>query len=297
MGERDSGRILHLPGGDSPPTEVMRLPSETDPGEGGLLGLAVSPDYATDGLVYAYYTADATNQIVRFRLGAAPGEVEQVLGGLAAAAIHNGGRIAFGPDGMLYAGVGDAADPSRSQNLASLNGKILRMMPDGSVPPDNPIPGSLVYSFGHRNVQGLAWDSAGRLWATEFGQNTYDEVNLISPGANYGWPDVEGVSADAAAGFVNPLVTWTTDEASPSGAAIVGDTLYVAALRGMRLWQVTLDGNGGVAGEPTVRLDGVGRIRTVAHAPDGTLWVVTSNTDGRGAPDPDDDRILSLTLP
>lgn len=183
----------------------------------------VLPHYTEDHLVYAYYTSDHDNRIVRFRLG---GPEQPILTGLQRAQNHDGGRIAFGPDGMLYAGVGDARVSPNAQDLTKLNGKILRMRPDGSVPPDNPFPGSLVYSYGHRDVQGLAWDKAGRLWATEFGQNRFDEVNLIVPGANYGWPLIEGHGTGGGR-FRDPLVTWTTAQASPSGAAIIGDTLYV----------------------------------------------------------------------
>jgi hypothetical protein len=235
------------------------------------------------------FTSSSDNRIVRFRLDT-PQTQTPILTGLARASIHDGGRIAFGPDGMLYAGVGDAGNTANSQNPQSRNGKILRMRPDGSVPPDNPTAGSLVYSLGHRNVQGLAWDSAGRLYASEFGQNTWDEVNYIVPGGNYGWPTVEGRAGDPR--FRDPIVQWTTAEASPSGAAVDGNTLLVAALRGTRLWLVPLTGNGG-AGTPTAQLQGqFGRLRTVAVAPDGYLWVATSNRDGRGTPAANDDRIL-----
>ncbi len=262
---------------------------DTEAGEGGLLGLAVSPRYSRDRLVYAYYTSSEDNRIVRFRL---KGPERVVLGGLAASGIHNGGRIAFGPDGKLYAGVGDAGDTDLAQDRGSLNGKILRMNPNGSVPSDNPIGGSLVWSLGHRNVQGLAWDRGGRLWATEFGQNTTDEVNLIRRGRNYGWPLVEGRGDDAR--FVNPKVTWDTSEASPSGAAIVRGRLYVAALRGERLWSIRL--NGARAGRPRALLSGrYGRLRTVVRAPGGGLWVATSNQDGRGAPRSGDDRIIRFS--
>jgi glucose/arabinose dehydrogenase len=268
---------------------------ETAEGEGGLLGLAVSPAFADDGLVYAYYTTARDNRIVRFRLDDGPGgAVEPVLTGLAAARLHDGGRIAFGPDGMLYAGVGDAARSASAQDVGNRNGKILRMRPDGGVPADNPFPGSLVYSLGHRNVQGLAWDDAGNLWASEFGQNAFDEVNLIRPGANYGWPQVEGRGGpDASRRFTDPVVVWTTDEASPSGVAFLDGVLYVAGLRGQRLWAVPLDGTS--AGPPQALLERrLGRLRTVAVAPDGSLWVTTSNTDGRGSPRDGDDRIISL---
>jgi glucose/arabinose dehydrogenase len=268
---------------------------ETGEGEGGLLGLAVSPAFADDGLVYAYYTTARDNRIVRFRLDDGPaGAVEPILTGLAAARLHDGGRIAFGPDGMLYAGVGDAGRSASAQDAADRNGKILRMRPDGGVPADNPFPGSLVYSLGHRNVQGLAWDDAGNLWASEFGQNAFDEVNLIRPGANYGWPQVEGRGGPAAdRRFTDPVVVWTTDEASPSGVAFRDGVLYVAGLRGQRLWAVPLDGTS--AGAPQALLERrLGRLRTVAVAPDGSLWATTSNTDGRGSPRDGDDRIVSL---
>jgi glucose/arabinose dehydrogenase len=289
VSERARAQIVRIPAGGGEPEVVMTVPSvDRLAGEGGLLGIAVSPDYAEDGLVYAYLTTAEDNRIVRFRLGEEP---EPILTGLARAQNHNGGRIAFGPDGKLYAGVGDALDTSLPQDPGSLNGKILRLEPDGGVPDDNPTPGSLVWSSGHRNVQGLAWDAEGRLWATEFGEAETDEVNLIRPGANYGWPEVEG--AGGGEGLTDPLVTWPTSEASPSGAAIVGDDLYVAALRGERLWRVPLDGER--AGTPVAELDGeLGRIRTVVVAPDGALWVATSNRDGRGSPEPGDDRIVRV---
>ncbi len=293
IAERATARILRLDAQGGEPEELMTVPGvDTEAGEGGLLGLAVSPDYGKDGLVYAYLTSPEDNRIVRFELG---GEPEPILTGIEAAAIHNGGRIAFGPDGLLYAGVGDAAVPDRAQDPESLNGKILRIEPDGDVPSDNPVEGSPVYSMGHRNVQGLAWDSDGRLWATEFGQDTFDEVNLIEPGQNYGWPDVEG-EGDAGGEFTNPQVTWETSESSPSGAAILDGELYVAALVGERLWRVPLDGD--TAGEPQSLLDGeYGRLRTAVEAPDGSLWIATSNTDGRGSPTADDDRLVRLSLP
>jgi glucose/arabinose dehydrogenase len=289
VAERNSGRILRLQPG-SAPAVVTTIGGVAAGGEAGLLGLAVSPTYAQDGYVYVYFTTSSDNRIARFRL-TAPQTQEVVLSGLARANIHDGGRIAFGPDGMLYAGVGDAANTALAQNQQSLNGKILRMRPDGGVPASgNPFPNSLVYSLGHRNVQGLAWDAQGRMYASEFGQNTYDEVNLIVAGGNYGWPVVEGRGTDTR--FRNPIVVWTTAEASPSGAAVDGSTLYVAALRGQRLWSVPLDGAGG-AGTPVALLQGrYGRLRTVERAPDGSLWIATSNRDGRGTPAADDDRVI-----
>jgi glucose/arabinose dehydrogenase len=286
--ERNSARVLQVRPGQTP-QQVAQISGVSASGESGLLGLAVSPSYAQDGYVYVYFTTSSDNRIARFRL-ASPQTQQPILTGLARATVHDGGRIAFGPDGMLYAGVGDAGQTASAQNPQSRNGKILRMRPDGSVPPDNPTAGSLVYSLGHRNVQGLAFDAQGQLFASEFGQNTWDEVNLIVPGGNYGWPTVEGRANDPR--FRDPVITWTTAEASPSGAAIAGNRLFVAALRGARLWTVPLTGNGGV-GTPVAELTGAyGRLRTVEYGPDGYLWVATSNRDGRGSPAAADDRIL-----
>jgi glucose/arabinose dehydrogenase len=290
VAERDSGRILRVPRAGGQARQVYRVPGVQARGEGGLLGLAVSPNYASDQYVYAYFTAASDNRIVRFRLSG--GDRPQVVfDGIDKSGIHNGGRIAFGPDGMLYAGTGDAGNRGESQNPDDPNGKILRLTPDGDPAPGNPRSGSPVYSLGHRNVQGLAWDGQGRLFAIEFGQNEFDEVNLIQPGRNYGWPDVEGRGDTHDGRFTNPLVTWHTDEASPSGAAIAGNTLYVAALRGERLWTVPLRGDR--LGEPRAELDSrYGRLRTVVTAPDGSLWLTTSNRDGRGNVRDGDDRIL-----
>ncbi|MBF6357042.1 PQQ-dependent sugar dehydrogenase [Nocardia higoensis] len=286
VAERDTARILRIEQG-LPPQEVYRVPDVVAEGEGGLLGLALSPTYADDGYVYAYFTAADDNRIVRFRLDGAP---QPVFTGIAKANNHNGGRIAFGPDGMLYAGTGDAEDPDLAQDPASPNGKILRLTPEGSPAPGNPTTDSPVYSLGHRNVQGLAWDSAGRLFAADFGQNLFDEINRIEPGRNYGWPAVQG-GGGADDGYTDPVLIWTPSEASPSGIAITRDTLYVAALRGKRLWTAPL--SAGTTGEPRAVLDGTyGRLRTVTVAPDGALWLTTSNTDGRGDVRDGDDRVL-----
>ena len=298
--ERDSGRLLRMDTSGNV-EEVQTLPTQGY-GEGGSLGLAVSPNYEQDGYVYAYYTTDEDNRVVRFRLGEEP---EPILTGIPFNSYHDGGRIAFGPDGMLYVATGDAGDPSNSQDRGSLGGKILRIEPDGSVPDDNPFPGSPVYSWGHRNVEGLAWDERGRLFASEFGQDSFDEVNLIRPGENYGWPEFEGEGGEEAeaAGFVNPITTWPTSEASPSGAEVLksgeipqweGD-LFVAALRGQRLWRLELGPDGQVTGREELFRDELGRIRNAIQAPDGSLWITTSNLDSYGSPVSDeDDRIIRL---
>ena len=288
VSERTTGHVLRVRPG-ARPRVVMRIPGvDTGAGEGGLLGLAVSPSYRSDRLVYAYFTSARDNRIVRFRLG---GAVHPILTGLARGSIHDGGRIAFGPDGKLYAGVGETGNSGLAQDRRSLNGKILRMNPDGSVPAGNPFPGSRIWSYGHRNVEGLAWDRAGRLWESELGQDRVDEVNLIRKGRNYGWPIVEGRGRTRGGRFTNPKVTWPTSEASPSGDAIVGSRLYVAALRGEALWRIPLSGTH--AGRPRRLLHNrYGRLRTVVRAPDGSLWVATSNRDGRGQPRSGDDRIV-----
>jgi glucose/arabinose dehydrogenase len=287
--ERETARILKV-APDGAVTEVQRLTEVSAAGEGGLLGIAVSPTYAGDSLVYVYYTAKDDNRIARLTLGGSP---QVLVTGIPKSNIHNGGRLAFGPDGMLYAGTGDGSERGRAQDLNSLGGKILRMTPAGKPAAGNPFPGSLVYSYGHRNVQGLAFDASGQLWASEFGQNEFDEINRIQPGRNYGWPIVEGASTDPR--FTPPLVTWPTSQASPSGVAILDNQLYAAALRGERLWRVPL--TGATTGTPTPLLvNRYGRLRAAAHAPDNTLWLLTSNRDGRGDPTSSDDRILQLTL-
>jgi glucose/arabinose dehydrogenase len=273
---------------------VGTVPGVDADGEGGLLGLAVDPAAPTS--VYAYFTATDDNRVVRLPLlDGALGDPVVVIDGIPKAGNHNGGRLTFGPDGMLYISTGDANESSRAQDLGSLGGKILRLAPDGSVPADNPFDGSPVFSYGHRNVQGLAFDDDGRLWASEFGQQTWDELNLVQAGNNYGWPVVEGIGGDDR--FVEPVAQWSTDQASPSGIAYVRDTVFLAALRGQRLWQVPVPG--GEAASPTDFYVGqFGRLRHAALAPDGSLWLLTGNTDGRNPDGPreGDDRIVRVTL-
>ncbi len=292
-------------------TEIQSL-SEVDlrPGEGGLLGIAVSPTYADDGWVYVYYGAADDNRIARLQLGRLGGgggperHLGQspepivtgipVVGGDGEPRYHLGGRLAFGPDAMLYASTGETYfDSEIAQDVSSLGGKILRMTPEGRPAPGNPFSDSLVWSYGHRHVQGLAWDATGRMYASEFGADTYDELNIIEPGENYGWPLVEGFSTDPA--LTNPIATWTpTYNCSPSGIAILDQYVYVACLRGQALYRLDLDGR-----NPRIVLSGYGRLRTVAVAPDGSLWVTTSNRDQLGnevGPNADDDRILRVTF-
>ncbi|MGH3320624.1 MAG: PQQ-dependent sugar dehydrogenase [Streptosporangiaceae bacterium] len=293
VSERDSARILRVtPHGKV--TEVGTLPSVVPGGEGGQLDLAVSPHFASDHLVYAYYTAADDNRIVRMTYqNGKLGSPDPVLTGIPKGTIHNGGRIVFGPDGMLYASTGETGDGELAQNKQSLGGKILRITPEGAVPPDNPFPNSPVYSYGHRNVEGLAFDSRDRLWAAEFGESTWDELNLIRPGGNYGWPVVEGSSDNDK--FINPVWQWHPAKASPSGIAIVDDVVYIACLRGERVWQASITGDHVTTPRPFFTGE-YGRLRTIAEAPDGSLWLTTSNRDGRGDPHPGDDKILRVAL-
>lgn len=307
ISQRDAGTLVHI-GADGSIAEVGAIPGVAGggsggflgltPTEGGLLGLATSPDFAQDRLVYAYLTAAGENRVVRLTFdGTSLGEPEVIFDDIPTANIHNGGRIAFGPDGYLYVATGDASETGLAQDVGALNGKILRITRDGEPAPGNPFEGSPVWSFGHRNVQGIGWDDEGRMYASEFGQDTFDELNLIEPGGNYGWPVVEGMGGGDD--YVDPLLTWEPAEASPSGMTVRGGAVYVAGLRGKRLWQVPVAdiGETGEVGEPQAHLtEEYGRLRAVEVAPDGSLWLMTNNTDGRGDPRPGDDRILRITL-
>jgi glucose/arabinose dehydrogenase len=290
ISQRDDGTVLEATGDETRP--IGTVEGVQHDGESGLLGLAVDEQ----DRLYAYSTGPDGNRIQRFEVTGEPGslalgEAETIIDGLPSASIHDGGRIAFGPDGMLYATVGDAGQTDDAQDLDSLAGKILRMTPDGDVPDDNPFEGSLVYSYGHRNPQGIAWADDGALFAAEFGQNTWDELNIVTPGGNYGWPRVEGIAGQED--FIDPVQQWSPDQASPSGIAITGGTIFIANLRGSVLRAVPV-------ADPTTSTDfyagEYGRLRAVTPAPDGDLWFLTNNTDGRGTPRDGDDRILSVAL-
>ncbi|PFG42115.1 glucose/arabinose dehydrogenase [Isoptericola jiangsuensis] len=291
VSERDSARILEL-ADDGTAREVGVVAGVTPTGEAGLLGLAVDDD----GRLYVSSTAAEGNRVQRYDVTGEPGALAlgdpvTLLDGLPAAANHDGGRLAVGPDGMLYVTLGDAGNPADAQDPEVLAGKILRLTLDGEVPDDNPFPGSPVYSLGHRNPQGIAWADDGTMFATEFGQNTWDELNVIEAGANYGWPEVEG--AAGRDGFTDPVQQWAPSEASPSGMAQAGGTLFVANLRGEVLRTVP------VADPSTSQEHWAGehgRLRDAVVGPDGRLWVLTNETDGRGSPAPGDDHALVVDL-
>ncbi|WP_157252173.1 YbhB/YbcL family Raf kinase inhibitor-like protein [Nonomuraea typhae] len=281
VAERDRFEIVRVTATGQKTVVGKITEAVTTTGEGGLMGLAVSPNFASDHYVYAMHTASGDNRVVRFRYeNNTIGPREAIVTGIAKNKFHNGGRIKFGPDGMLYITTGDGQVKERAQDLNSLNGKILRVTPTGAGAPGNPFPNApRVYSLGHRNPQGLAWDSQGRLWAAEFGDGTWDELNLIQAGKNYGWSVCEGTCSDTR--YVNPVRQWSVSSASPSGIEIVNDWIYMAAVRGTRLWVMKITGN--TTDTPRAFFNGDwGRLRTVAKTPDGGLWLTSTNNDKNG---------------
>ncbi|KWX65849.1 oxidoreductase [Mycobacterium sp. NAZ190054] len=298
ISSRDTGEIHRvLP--DGTVTLLGRVDGVSDTAEGGLLGLAVSPQFPTDRTVFAYVSGQPGNRVVALRIDddVRSFTVERTLvDGITTDNRHHGGRLAFDPDGNLWIGTGDAFDGTLAQDPSSLNGKVLRIRPDGSVPAGNPA-GTPVFSMGHRNVQGIAFGPDGTVYASEFGHRTWDEVNVLKPGANYGWPLSEGHQGDAGE---RPIAVFRPDDASPSGIAYADGSLWMAGLRGQRLWQIPVH-NGRVTGPPVAHFEGRwGRLRTVEAAPDGSLWLLTSNTDeatwGGTPPREGDDRLLRLDL-
>lgn len=279
--------------------------------EGGMLGVAVDPDFEQNNYIYLYYTYNefltTSNKVVRYQLDDKTVTEDKVLmDGIPGGPFHDGGRIQFGPDGKLYITTGDAGNPDLSQDLASVAGKILRINPDGTIPEDNPWDDSPVYSIGHRNPQGIDWDNSGNLVATEHGPSgwrgsAHDEINVIIPGKNYGWPDVIG--DESMEGLTNPILHTGDDTWAPSGAEFYdGDKIpqwsgkyFVATLRGSHLHMIDFDlENNKVISHEKLFQDEFGRLRDVQTGPDGYLYILTSNQDGRGFPDSNDDRILRI---
>lgn len=291
------GRLVRIGDDDR---RVYAIEGVRHVGEGGLMGLSLHPEFQRNRWIYLSYTAQVgganENRVERYRLDeGGPRSRELILGGIPAAPFHDGGRIEFGPDSLLYITTGDAGNPGRAQDRGSLSGKILRLTAEGEVPPGNPF-GSPVFSYGHRNPQGLAWDMAGRLWITEHGRSGFqsglDEINRVEAGRNYGWPEIQG---DASApGMVSPVLhsgpahTW-----APAGAAYWNGSLFFGGLRGEALYELRIEEDG--EGELRAHFVGeFGRIRDVRVGPDGMLYFTTSNRDGRGRPRDADDRILRI---
>ncbi|MEU9731399.1 PQQ-dependent sugar dehydrogenase [Streptomyces sp. NPDC048002] len=281
--ERESG-LLRKVGPDGQVTDLRTIDDIAEPTrQAGLQGVAVSPAYEEDGWVYVYYTTETDSRVSRLKLdSSAP--PEPILTGIPSGEIHNGGRIRFGPDGMLYITTGEADDRPLAQDRDDLGGKILRVTAEGEPAPGNPKAGSPVYSWGFRDPQGLAWDDKGELYVSDFGHHNLDELNHVTAGGNYGWPEVEGTGGEPE--FTDPIATWKPADASPSGMTYHDGKIWIACLRGERLYRIGTDGS-----SPEQLLTGeYGRLRLVTPAPDGSLWVLTN---GRGGPD--HDLILRVT--
>ncbi|OGE84740.1 MAG: hypothetical protein A3J48_04225 [Candidatus Doudnabacteria bacterium RIFCSPHIGHO2_02_FULL_46_11] len=309
--------IVFLPDGDMLVTErpgvlrrIGKSPVEInvdgvlERGEGGLLGLALHPNFSENNLLYLYFTTSKNgrtiNRVARYEFREnSLSNSQTLIDDLPGSSNHNGGRIVFGPDNYLYITTGDAGNSQSAQNINSLAGKILRLKDDGSIPPDNPF-GNPVYSYGHRNPQGLAWDNSGNLWATEHGRSGaasgYDEINFIERGANYGWPNIEG--SDTRDNMTAPVIhsgpstTW-----APAGLAFLDGRIYFAGLRGATLYSADVDGAGKLGPLAEYFKNEYGRLRAVTVGPDGLLYISTSNRDGRGQVKTGDDKIIKITRP
>ena len=299
VSSRTTAQIHRIPAEGGTPQLVGTVPGVSFSAEGGLLGLETSPSFAHDRTIYAYLSAQPTNQVVALEIAedySALSITNVLLDGITHANRHHGGRLKIGPDGNLWISTGEAFQPELAQDTGSLNGKILRIGLDGSIPEGN-LNHSPVYSYGHRNIQGIAFGPDGTLYASELGHRTWDEVNVVQATLNYGWPQAEGTAGNFGE---PPLAVFHPDDCSPSGMAYAQGSLWMGALSGQRLYQIPVE-NGALNGDPTSHLvEAYGRIRAVEVAPDGSLWLVTSNTDGATwggtAPRPGDDRLLRMVL-
>ncbi|MEX0650218.1 MAG: PQQ-dependent sugar dehydrogenase [Candidatus Andersenbacteria bacterium] len=276
--------------------EVIEVAGVRHIGEGGLLGLTLHPEFLENSYLYLYLTTSVgngvTNRVERYRLaGIQLTDRTVIIENIPGSQFHDGGRIAFGPDGYLYITTGDAGQRNSAQDTSSLGGKILRLNDDGSIPEDNPF-NNAVYSYGHRNPQGLAWDGSRQLWATEHGQSGLDEVNRIQSGGNYGWPVIEG--DEQGDGMILPILHSSTAHVwAPSGAAYLDGRILFVGLRGQSVYSAVVDGES--AHDLKSYLGGVyGRLRTVAIGPDEDIYILTNNRDGRGRPKSGDDKIIRL---
>jgi glucose/arabinose dehydrogenase len=295
--ERDTFQVFKINKNGSGKTMAGTVPnSQTTDGEGGLMGVAFSPTWngTSDQDVFFMHTSSEGNRVARMTFnGTTLSGYTSILTGIRKSRFHNGGRIRFGPDGFLYVATGDSQQSNLAQDPNSLNGKILRITRTGAAAPGNPF-GTRVWTLGHRNIQGLAWDAQNRLWESELGNSAFDELNLIVAGRNYGWPTCEGTCN--VAGMTNPKRTWTPAEASPSGLAFANGALFMAALRGQRLWRIVLNGEN--VSSVTQHFNGTfGRLRLVVKVPgENAIWFGTTNADNNGSGGPGSDRILRSNL-
>jgi len=265
-------------------------------GEGGLLGVVLHPDFEENNYFYLYLTTEGSlgieNKVVRYKFEENEiFEEEVIIEEIPGGRTHNGGRMIFGPDGHLYIATGDAGETRFSQDIDSLAGKILRITDEGEIPQDNPFENE-IYSYGHRNPQGLVWDEEGRLWSTEHGPTARDELNLIEAGKNYGWPEIRG--DEEMEGMESPVLhsgddyTW-----APSGMTFWENSLFWGGLRGQAIYEAKLEGEDVV--EFVLHFEKeFGRIRNITVGPDGMFYILTNNTDGRGTPEDDDDKIIRI---
>lgn len=273
------GRVRLIENGQLQAAPIPGITGIAAIGEGGLLGMALHPQFATNGFIYFYHTysvngTNTLNRVIRTKYANKQlTDVTTMVDAIPGANIHNGGRIKFGPDGYLYIGAGDAADPSKAQDINSLAGKVLRVTDTGAPAPGNPF-NNRTYSYGHRNPQGLAWDAGGQLWQSEHGSDAHDELNKVTLGTNYGWPTVRG--DEVRAGMQRPTAHSGTDTWAPSGMAIIGNKVYIASLRGAAVTEITLPGGTGLRQHFK---NTYGRIRDVVVGPDGMLYIATSNSN------------------
>jgi glucose/arabinose dehydrogenase len=278
------------------PDPLLTISDVNAQGESGLLGITLHPAFIQNHIVYIYYTylagTDMNNCVVSYTIkDSSLTGMKVIIRDIPAGSIHDGGRIKFGPDGCLYITCGDAGNSSNAQDLNSLAGKILRLNDDGSIPSDNPFSNSPVYSYGHRNPEGMAWDSRGRLWVTEHGSSAHDEINLVEAGKNYGWPVILG--DQHGEGMETPVINSGNDTWAPSGAAILNDSLFYTGLRGESLFKLSLD-NPSISTLKRYFSGTYGRMRDVVEGPDGFIYIFTNNTDGRGSPRDGDDKLLKI---
>lgn len=281
--------------GQLEPEPIITLDNVREAGEGGLLGITLHPDFSENNYVYLYYTYsnngnNTLNRVSRLKYENKKLQNEQVIvDNIPGASNHNGGRIKFGPDNFLYITTGDAENPSQAQDINSLAGKILRVTDEGRPVQGNPF-NNLVYSYGHRNPQGLAWDSSGQLWATEHGPSRLDEINKIEAGKNFGWPVIQG--GEKREGMVSPSLNSGSATWAPAGAAFLNSSLFFGGLRGQTLYEAVFQEN---QIELREHFQGkFGRIRDIVLGPDSMIYITTSNKDGRGNPQERDDKIIKV---
>ncbi|MGR7023495.1 PQQ-dependent sugar dehydrogenase [Geodermatophilus sp. URMC 62] len=284
VGERETGRLLQVFPDRSPARELMTVPGVDTAGDGGLLGLALSPTFDEDGLFYAYVSTPTDNRVVRFPLGGTP---NPVLTGIPRGEVHNGGGLAFAPDGTLFVGTGDTGAPALAQDPVSLAGKVLHVDVFGE-----PVGAGPVYSRGHADVTALcpSLDDPRALYSVDESTDGPDELNAVLEDSDHGWPAVGTTST-------GPLLEVPNAEGGLGGCAAVGGTVFLGALDGQRVYVVRTEA-GAVVEEPTELIAGrYGRLRTVVLDPEGGLWVTTSNRDGVGTPAEDDDKVLRILPP